>query len=61
MDASIVYHVVKALSKEEQIKLYTMLKKDISQLTKSKRKKKPILTDQEVIQYLIANVFNKKA
>ena len=60
MDASVVYNVAKALSKEEQIKLYTMLKKDVSQLFKSKRKKEPIITDQEAIQYLISNIFNKR-
>tara|TARA_R110002073_G_scaffold220418_2_gene380624 strand:+ start:2012 stop:2197 length:186 start_codon:yes stop_codon:yes gene_type:complete len=60
MDASVVYNVVKALPKEEQIKLYTMLKKDVSTFFKSKRKKEPIITDQEVIQYLISTYFRKK-
>lgn len=61
MNAQVVYQVAKALPKEEQIMLYEMLQKELSINSLQKTKKKqPILTKEEAIQYLLKNVFNKK-
>ena len=60
MNAEIVYQVVKALSIEEQELLYEKLKKDFGTLPLYKKhKKKPLLTEEDAIRYLLKNVFSK--
>lgn len=60
MNSDTVYQVAKALPKEEQILLFEKLKKDFATIEKSNRKKKPTLTREEAIKYLLSHVFNKK-
>jgi hypothetical protein len=61
MNAATVYSVTQALSKEEQIKLYKMLQADMCKVgaINNKPKNQPSLTNQEAINYLFKNVFNK--
>ena len=62
MDANTVYTVAKALPEKEYIQLFNLLKTDF--LTNKKLKnhkiKIPVLTNQEAIQHLFDNVFNKE-
>ena len=61
MNANIVYSVVKALPLEEQERLFALLKKDMLDVPKTKRKKKPkLITAAEADAYLLKHVFNKK-
>ncbi|HIC32093.1 MAG TPA: hypothetical protein EYO76_09265 [Flavobacteriaceae bacterium] len=65
MQATDVYNIAKALSKEELKKLYNLLgslpdiKKHTPKLTKA-RKKLPDFTIDDAIKFLIENHFNKK-
>ncbi|CAL2102883.1 conserved protein of unknown function [Tenacibaculum sp. 190130A14a] len=61
MNAQVVYQVVKALPREEQKALFELLQKEFSINTlQIKKVKKPVLTKEDAIQYLLKNVFNKK-
>ena len=62
MNANIVYSVVKALPREEQERLFALLKTDMLDAPKTKHKKKPkLITAAEVDAYLLKHVFNKKS
>lgn len=60
MNAKDVYIVAKALCQEEFIKLYAMLGEDVSHSIKSQKiKKTALITNEEVLRYLISTVFSK--
>lgn len=61
MNAETVHKVAKALSKEEQKKLFKILKKDFEMHTfiKVNNPKKTILTKKKATEYLIENIFSK--
>ncbi|WP_422090267.1 hypothetical protein [Tenacibaculum ovolyticum] len=60
MNAEVVYQVAKAIPKEEKKRLFEILQKEhrINSLQITKMKK-PVLTKEEAIQYLLKNIFNK--
>lgn len=61
LNAQVVYQVAKALPREEQKALFEMLQKEFGINTlQIKKMKKPVLTKEDAIQYLLKNVFNKK-
>ncbi|WP_396636302.1 hypothetical protein [Maribacter sp. R77961] len=57
MKAHDVYNVAKALTEEEFYKLFYMVQEDINMSKRSK--KKPIITEEQALNYLIKNVFSK--
>jgi hypothetical protein len=61
MVANDVYTIAKALPKEEQIKLYDLLKGDINstKIKFNKRKKLPDFTMEDGLRYLLENHFKK--
>lgn len=60
MDAQVVYQVVKALPKEEQQLLYTMLQSDLFCFKNATNRKKRIsFSDKDAVEFLIKNVFRK--
>ena len=59
MDASVVYQIVQALSKEEQMRLYNMMKEDVIPKIRRKGNKHFKFTREDAREYLINNVFNK--
>ncbi len=59
MNAHVVYKVAKALSKKEQVKLLSMLQKDIDDSPNKNIKKKPLITRQEADAYIYQHVFCK--
>lgn len=61
MDAKVVYQVVKVLPLEEQKLLLEMLQQKFSINTLDNKKiKRPVLTKEDAIQYLLKNVFTRK-
>ncbi|WP_272152117.1 hypothetical protein [Tenacibaculum aiptasiae] len=61
MNAKVVYQVAEALPKEEQRLLFEMLQKKIGVgKLDIKKNKRTILTNEEAIQYLLKNIFNKR-
>ncbi|SDG43037.1 hypothetical protein [Psychroflexus sediminis] len=60
MDANTAYQVAKALPREGQERLFEMLKKDLYSCDLKKKKRRNVLTEEDAIQYLLNNVFNKK-
>ena len=59
MNAHVVYKVAKALSKKEQVKLMSMLQKDINDSPNKNTKKKPLITRKEADAYIYQHVFCK--
>jgi len=59
MNAQVVYKVAKALSKKEQVRLLSMLQKDINDSPNKNSKKKPLITRQEADAYIYRHVFCK--
>ena len=60
MNAETVYQVAKALPIEEQRLLFEKLKKEFGAVPQYKKhKKKPLLTEEDAIKYLLKNVFSK--
>jgi hypothetical protein len=61
MTADEVYRIAIHLSDKEMDKLYNMLGKDVlPQIASQKTKRKPVVSDEEAIKYLLKNVFCKK-
>ena len=61
LNAQVVYQVAKALPREEQNLLLEMLQKEFSlSLLSLKSEKKEVLTQEDAIEYLLKNVFNRK-
>ena len=60
MDATVVYQVAQALSKEERLRLYNMLKNDFVPKRTRKGKAQYKFTKEDAYQHLLKNVFNKK-
>jgi hypothetical protein len=60
MDTNTAYQVAKALPREGQEQLFEMLKKDLYSIKPKKKTSKTVLTEEDAIQYLLSNVFNKK-
>ena len=59
MDAVVVYKVAIALSKKEQVKLLSMLQKEVQDSPTKSRKKKSVITKQEADAYIYRHVFCK--
>ena len=60
MNAETVYQVAKALPVEEQQLLFEKLKNEFGAVSyHQKHKKKPLLTEEDAIKYLLKNVFSK--
>lgn len=62
MKAETAYNVIQALSDSEKERLYRMLKDDLNNInttTSRKVKKKPLITDTEATEYLLA-LFKKQ-
>jgi arsenate reductase-like glutaredoxin family protein len=62
MDANVVHIVAKQLSNEQLEQLYHLIGIDLNKIaSKKKPKKKPLITDEEIDQYLFKNIFNIKS
>ena len=58
MNAAVVYQVVKALPKEEQLLLFDKMKKDFEiKYNSNGLKKEKIFSKEDAIKYLVKNVF----
>ncbi|RCS28090.1 hypothetical protein DUT90_01930 [Polaribacter sp. WD7] len=59
MVASDVYNIAKALSKEEFVKLYNMLRTDVNKNNLKIRNKLPEFSKKDALQYLLENHIKK--
>lgn len=57
MIAEDIFRIVLHLSHEEQERLYAMLGEKLNKIIIPKKKKKPLLTDEEAIEYLYRTQF----
>ena len=57
MLAEDIFTIVSHLSREEQERLYYMLGEKLNKIKIPKKKKKPLITDEEAIEYLYRTVF----
>jgi hypothetical protein len=61
MLAETVFNIAIHLPEKELEKLYRMLSKKINPYSIEKPKRKKLLTDKEAIDYLLKNLFHKRA
>ncbi|MBN8643111.1 MAG: hypothetical protein J0L86_14970 [Flavobacteriales bacterium] len=57
MVAEDIFTIAIYLSSEEQERLYCMLGEKLNKIKIPKKKKKPLITDEEAIEYLYRTVF----
>ncbi|KAB1068269.1 hypothetical protein F6U93_07190 [Tamlana haliotis] len=63
MDANTVHTIFKALPTEEQIRLYTLISKDVAPIQnkkKPRRTKPKIISDEACRNHLLESLFNVK-
>jgi hypothetical protein len=60
MTAHIIYSIVEALPRKEQIALYKMLKEELENAQSPKPKRDKLITEAEADAYILKHVFNRK-